>query len=188
MAIASHAYDTYPLYEIQAQSNVSRNLITHLLVFENYPVEQEMEEVNAGHRNSGTLTVTDASLDEYTGYDFNLIIVPGETLTFRFQYNELAYAEEDVQRLGGHLLQVLFQVAQCPTFPVQALTCITEDEQTQILDEFNQTDKAYPSNLTLHQWFEEQVAQTPDQVAAIAGIGNSRTGNLMDRPIGWQGR
>ncbi|MFK4303786.1 amino acid adenylation domain-containing protein/non-ribosomal peptide synthase protein (TIGR01720 family) [Paenibacillus sp. RC254] len=169
MAIASHAYDTYPLYEIQAQSGVSRSVITHLLVFENYPVEQEMEEVNAGHHNSGTLTVTDASLDEYTGYDFNLIIVPGETLTFRFQYNELAYAEEDVQRLGGHLLQLLFQVAQCPTFLVQALTCITEDEQTQILDEFNHTDRAYPSNLTLHQWFEEQVVQTPDQVAAIAG-------------------
>ncbi|WP_142332382.1 condensation domain-containing protein, partial [Bacillus cereus] len=42
-AIASHAYDTYPLYEIQTQTEQKQNLINHIMVFENYPLEQQME-------------------------------------------------------------------------------------------------------------------------------------------------
>ncbi len=37
-ALASQSYDTYPLYEIQAQTEQKQNLIDHIMIFENYPI------------------------------------------------------------------------------------------------------------------------------------------------------
>lgn len=42
-ALASQSYDTYPLYEIQAKTEQKQNLIDHILIFENYPIEQQVE-------------------------------------------------------------------------------------------------------------------------------------------------
>ncbi|MCI4139867.1 condensation domain-containing protein, partial [Bacillus vallismortis] len=36
-AVASQKYETYPLYDIQALTTQKQNLITHLMIFENYP-------------------------------------------------------------------------------------------------------------------------------------------------------
>ncbi|RFT60681.1 hypothetical protein D0U04_31075, partial [Bacillus clarus] len=67
-AVASHAYDTHPLYEIQAQTEQKQDLITHIMVFENYPVEQQMEH---GESHSETeLTITNVTMTEQTNYDF----------------------------------------------------------------------------------------------------------------------
>ncbi|WP_146738292.1 condensation domain-containing protein, partial [Bacillus tropicus] len=43
-ALASQSYDTYPLYEIQAQTEQKQNLIDHIMIFENYPIGQQVEE------------------------------------------------------------------------------------------------------------------------------------------------
>ncbi|KAF6612957.1 condensation domain-containing protein, partial [Paenibacillus sp. EKM101P] len=47
-SIASHVYDTYPLYEIQGLSELKQDLINHILIFENYPVEEQIEQLGSG--------------------------------------------------------------------------------------------------------------------------------------------
>ncbi|KAF6649088.1 condensation domain-containing protein, partial [Paenibacillus sp. EKM301P] len=44
-ALASGVYDSFPLYEIQALTEQKQNLINHIMVFENYPVEEQVEQL-----------------------------------------------------------------------------------------------------------------------------------------------
>lgn len=44
--LAAEAYSYHPLYEIQSRSAVKQGLIDHILVFENYPVQQEIQMLN----------------------------------------------------------------------------------------------------------------------------------------------
>ncbi|MDG0057042.1 condensation domain-containing protein, partial [Paenibacillus sp. P2(2022)] len=47
-ALASQDYETYPLYEIQALTEQKQELINHIIVFENYPVEEQVEQLGEG--------------------------------------------------------------------------------------------------------------------------------------------
>nr|WP_235329989.1 condensation domain-containing protein [Paenibacillus polymyxa] len=55
-SIASHVYDTYPLYEIQGLSELKQDLIHHILIFENYPVEEQIEQLGSSEASSFTIT------------------------------------------------------------------------------------------------------------------------------------
>ena len=46
-----------------------------------------------------------------------------------------------------------------------ALSLLTEEKPHCLLEEWNNTQADYPTNLCIHQWFESQVEQTPDNVA-----------------------
>ena len=46
-AVASQQFETHPLYDIQARTTQKQDLITHLMIFENYPVDQYMESIYA---------------------------------------------------------------------------------------------------------------------------------------------
>lgn len=52
-----------------------QNLINHIIAFENYPVDEQMEQ--AGDQQHGDLTITDVQMEEQTNYNFNVTVVPG---------------------------------------------------------------------------------------------------------------
>ncbi|MDJ1631285.1 hypothetical protein QNN00_16790 [Bacillus velezensis] len=62
-ALASQSYDTYPLYEIQAQTEQKQNLIDHIMIFENYPIGQQAEET--GHHGT-ELNITNFHMQEHS--------------------------------------------------------------------------------------------------------------------------
>ncbi|KAF6552851.1 hypothetical protein G9G63_27025, partial [Paenibacillus sp. EKM202P] len=79
------AYETYPLYDIQALTEQKQDLVNHIMVFENYPVEQRMEQM--GSRGANGFTIANASMSEQTNYDFNITVVPGDEIHFHLEYN-----------------------------------------------------------------------------------------------------
>ncbi|MGN4561912.1 amino acid adenylation domain-containing protein [Bacillus cereus group sp. MYBK5-2] len=164
-AVISHAYDTYPLYEIQAQTEQKQDLITHIMVFENYPVEQQME--HRENHNETELTITNVTMTEQTNYDFNVMVIPGEDIKVHFQYNAHMYNDESIERMRNHLIQIMQQVVNDPQIGINELELITVEEKIQILDVFNDTAAEYPCEKTIHQLFEEQVERTPDHIAAV---------------------
>ncbi|PFO64635.1 non-ribosomal peptide synthetase, partial [Bacillus cereus] len=164
-AVISHAYDTYPLYEIQAQTEQKQDLITHIMVFENYPVEQQME--HRENHNETELTITNVTMTEQTNYDFNVMVIPGEDIKVHFQYNAHMYDDESIERMRNHLIQIMQQVVNDPQIGINELELITVEEKIQILDVFNDTAAEYPCEKTIHQLFEEQVERTPDHIAAV---------------------
>ncbi|WP_141695411.1 condensation domain-containing protein, partial [Paenibacillus polymyxa] len=162
-SIASHTYDTYPLYEIQGLSELKQDLINHILIFENYPVEEQIEQLGSGDESS--FTITGAESVEQTNYDFNLVVLPGNTIHMSFGYNALAFERESVEQIRGHLVQLLEQVTANPDIRVHELDMLNEQEREQILSAWGDTATEYPSEQTIHGLFETQTAQTPEQTA-----------------------
>ncbi|UHA73547.1 non-ribosomal peptide synthase/polyketide synthase [Paenibacillus sp. 481] len=166
-ALESGKYDYYPLYEIQARSAQKQDLLNHIMVFENYPMEAQIEQAGAGagDGDGSELMIADVIVAEQTNYDFNLIIIPGEELIIRFDYNGQQYERASLERLAAHVVNVLEQIVSNPRIAVGELELATAVEQEQMVHAFNDTVVPYPREKTIHQLFEEQVARTPDAVA-----------------------
>lgn len=164
-AVASHHYETYPLYEIQTVTQQKQNLIDHILVFENYPVQGITEQF--GDQKKTALQITNVEADEQTNYDFNLIIKPGEEMKWMFYYNANVYDRAGVERIRGHLIQIMEQVINNPHIRIDELEVITTQEKSQILEIFNDSLADYPLDKTIHGLFEDQALRRPEQVAVV---------------------
>ncbi|MGG1640083.1 amino acid adenylation domain-containing protein [Paenibacillus sp. NRS-1782] len=166
-ALASHAYDTYPLFEIQALTDQKQDLINHIMVFENYPVEEQVEEL--GSDGQDAFPISNVVAAEQTNYDLNLVVMPGECIKIRFMYNALSFDQTDIERLHGHFVNLLEQILRNPSVCVEELELVTAAEKQQITGEFNDTASAYPRNQTIQKLFEEQAERTPDHIAVALG-------------------
>ncbi len=166
-ALASRAYETFPLYEIQAQVEQKVKLINHIMIFENYPVDEQIEQL--GEREEADFKITGAEAVEQTNYDFNIVVLPGETIRVHFGYNAQVYDYERVKQIRGHLLQLLEQIKINPAGRICELDILTAQEREQMLGAWCDTKAAYPREQTIHGLFEEQVKQTPDQTAVMFG-------------------
>ncbi|QNR66951.1 amino acid adenylation domain-containing protein [Paenibacillus peoriae] len=164
-ALESGRYDYYPLYEIQARSVQKQNLINHIIAFENYPVDEQMEQ--AGDQQHGDLTIADVQMEEQTNYNFNVTVVPGVEIEIRFDFNAEVFDKDSIERLKGHLVHLLEQVTDNPEITVGELELVTEAEKADLLGRFNDTTTEFPRGKTLVQLFEEQAELYPDNVAAV---------------------
>ncbi|MEK4076657.1 amino acid adenylation domain-containing protein [Paenibacillus sp. FSL M7-0656] len=162
-ALDSGRYDYYPLYEIQARSVQKQNLINHIIAFENYPVDEQMEQ--AGDQQHGGLTIADVQMEEQTNYNFNVTVMPGTEIEIRFDFNAEVFDKDSIERLKGHLVHLLEQVTDNPEITVGELELVTEAEKADLLGRFNDTTTEFPRGQTLIQLFEEQAEYIPDAAA-----------------------
>ncbi|WP_243391509.1 non-ribosomal peptide synthetase [Paenibacillus sp. GM1FR] len=162
-ALDSGRYDYYPLYEIQARSVQKQNLINHIIAFENYPVDEQMEQ--AGDQQHGGLTIADVQMEEQTNYNFNVTVMPGAEIEIRFDFNAEVFDKDSIERLKGHLVHLLEQVTDNPEITVGELELVTEAEKADLLGRFNDTTTEFPRGQTLIQLFEEQAEYIPDASA-----------------------
>ncbi|WP_339373119.1 condensation domain-containing protein, partial [Paenibacillus elgii] len=162
-ALTSGAYDTFPLYEIQALSEQKQDLINHILVFENYPAEQRIEHLVGGGKEA--LSISNIQAPEQTNYDFDVTVIPNERILFRFSYNALTFDETGVRQLFGHFARMMEQVAANPSICLDELELLTDSEKEQIMERFNPAIPEQPPEKTFHRLFEEQAARTPEAAA-----------------------
>jgi amino acid adenylation domain-containing protein/non-ribosomal peptide synthase protein (TIGR01720 family) len=157
---AARQYDYTPLVHIQGWSEIERGseLFNTLLAFENYPVDQSVEE--QGRR----LKVGDIRQSERTNYGLNVVAIPGAALHVRFFYDRARFSPAVVTRLGEHLQTLLEAIAADPSRPVASYEILPDAERQQLLYALNATDAAYPVN-SVHAQFEAQAARTPDAIA-----------------------
>ncbi|RIE04952.1 hypothetical protein D3H35_03175 [Cohnella faecalis] len=163
-SLSSAQYDYYPLYEIQASSPLEQGLVNHVMVFENYPIEEAIEQSSG---QSIGFAISNVEAFEQTNYDFSILILPGKKMTIQFSYNAARIDRGMVARIRGHLQEVIGQVVETPHVHIDQLEIVTEEEKRQLLHEFNDTKASYPADQTIHGLFEEQVKKTPDHTAVV---------------------
>jgi amino acid adenylation domain-containing protein len=163
--LQSQKYEYIPLADIQANSYLKRNLLDHIFVYENYPVDKAIKHINQKHDLG--FSVSSVDLFEQTNYDFNVLVVEGEEFTVKIQYNPVIYNTPVIKGIATHLQRILEQVALVPRTRLRRIQIITEEEKNRILFDFNQTDIDYPHEKPLYQLFAEQVERTPDRVALV---------------------
>ncbi|HLP58795.1 MAG TPA: amino acid adenylation domain-containing protein, partial [Candidatus Deferrimicrobium sp.] len=167
-ALAGEPYHYHPLAEIQSRAVLRQNLIDHILVYENYPIVEQIEGYAEGKNKSKTsLKLANVEVFEQTNYDFNVIVSGSEQLKISFKYNGNVYDEDFVERVAGCFALTFDQVIENRELEVRELTLLSEEEKNRILYEFNDTGTEYPKDQAIHQLFAGQVERTPDRVALV---------------------
>ena len=87
-------------------------------------------------------------------------------------YGDLEYAtdlfeEATVAKFVEHYVQLIDSVLAEPSKPIGNLSILTEPEKALILGEFNNTDRDFPTDSSMHGLFETQVEKTPDAIALV---------------------
>ncbi|WCM63688.1 amino acid adenylation domain-containing protein [Paenibacillus polymyxa] len=160
-SLQSQKFDHSPLVEIQEQSTLKQRLFNHIVVFENFPL-QEKEELTGSDLG---FMITDALISEQTNYDFNLNIETGTRLSVNLAYNQNVYSKETAARVEGHLRNVLAQATK-PNTPISEFQLLTQQEYKQLTEVFVGRTSFRQEN-TFHYLFEIQASLTPHRVAVV---------------------
>ncbi|MBP2633741.1 MAG: bacillaene synthesis, partial [Firmicutes bacterium] len=164
-AFESAKYDYLPLAKIQAGTELKRDLINHVLIYENIPFEIKNNETEKGAQ----FDIKAFEISEQTNYNFNVYVmsIAGIEMTIKFTYNNNIYDEYQVKKIEGHFKKILQQIADKPEEKISSIEILSDREKEQILDEFNNTREYYPKDKKVYQLFEDQVKKTPDNVAVV---------------------
>jgi amino acid adenylation domain-containing protein/non-ribosomal peptide synthase protein (TIGR01720 family) len=164
-ALEAEPHHYLPLAEIQAQSEFGRDLINHLLIFENYPVPT----VSAGDSFTPSLVMRPAHLHDETHYDLTLVATPGDRLHFKLSYNANAFPADQIERIAGHVETVARAVAQRPNCPITEIAILPATEREKVTAEFNRTAISSDSYKTTGVRIDENALQTPEAIAIHYG-------------------
>ncbi|MDY6949877.1 MAG: amino acid adenylation domain-containing protein [Thermodesulfobacteriota bacterium] len=130
---APHHY--YSLAHIQAMSPLKQDLIDHIMVFENYPLSQEIHRIADAFDVGFSVGTIEES--EQTHYAFSIEIYPGKKMRIELNYNALVISQEQVQKIKGHLLRVISSVIKTPDMTVDEIKAtLMSREEKQELDDF----------------------------------------------------
>ncbi|SFX81224.1 amino acid adenylation domain-containing protein [Thermoactinomyces sp. DSM 45891] len=153
-------YEYNSLVDIQGWSEVPRSsaLFHTLYIFENYPVQGALD---------ADLRLLDVQSAEQTNYPLTLIAMPGKQITLKLMYDRHHFDDQTIQRIQGHLSETLIQMTKSADGMMSDVTHLTMEEQTQLLDQWNDTKIAYSSEHMIHTLFEQQVERTPEAIAVL---------------------
>ncbi|HYP02720.1 MAG TPA: amino acid adenylation domain-containing protein, partial [Pyrinomonadaceae bacterium] len=102
---------------------------------------------------------------------FDLTLSMEETsagLKASFGYNTDLFEPSTVERMAGHFRTLLEGIAAHPARRLSELPLLTDKESRQLLEEWNDTGAAYPSDeVCFHELFERQAERTPDALALV---------------------
>jgi amino acid adenylation domain-containing protein len=157
-------YEYAPLVQIQRWSAVLRGtaLFESVVVYENYPVDDSLI------AQSGSLVFRSARAIERGNDPLIATFSLGSTLRIRLIYNRGRIDTATAERLLGHLRTLLEQIADNPQRPTGELSILGADERRQIVETWNASERAFPTDQTFAQLFEAQVARAPNATAVCA--------------------
>ena len=90
-------------------------------------------------------------------------------LSCTFEYSTDLFDGSTIRRMLGHFQNLLESAVADPDRRLSALSPMSDGERRQVLVEWNETEREYPREATVHGLFEEQVERTPEAVAVVFG-------------------
>ncbi|MGD2092987.1 MAG: amino acid adenylation domain-containing protein, partial [Candidatus Aminicenantes bacterium] len=156
-------YEQTSLVKIKEYSEIDKKeeLFDSIVIIENYPLDSVFIPENS------TWSVDRYRIVEMTHYDLTVGIEWFDEIKTVFTYNREAYDEDTIARLANHFIWITERILENPGRLTAHIEIISEVEKGKILYEFNNTEVDYPQNKTIHQLFEVQVDQTPDNIAVV---------------------
>nr|WP_255032036.1 non-ribosomal peptide synthetase [Pseudomonas aeruginosa] len=156
-------YEHTPLYEVQRWAGQGgEGLFDSLLVFENYPVSEALEQGAPSGLRFG-----EVENREQTNYPLTLSVGLGETLQVQYSYDRRYLDSETVERLASHWRNLLEAMCRAPEIRLGELRMLDEDERQRYLALGCDMDAEYPRGLCLHTLFEAQAGRFADAPAVL---------------------
>ncbi|MFD4948619.1 amino acid adenylation domain-containing protein, partial [Streptomyces sp. NPDC058409] len=141
----------------------ANELFDTVVVFENYPVEDEALEQEAS-----TLSLTHTEARDATHYPLSLMAMPGTRLHLRLDYRPDAFERGTVETIRDRFISVLEAFVADAGQSVGRIPLLDADERERVLTVWNDTTHEVPGT-TLPELFEQQAARTADAFAVAAG-------------------
>ncbi|MDN5213758.1 amino acid adenylation domain-containing protein [Fulvivirgaceae bacterium BMA12] len=95
-------------------------------------------------------------------------------LTATFEYAKDLFERTTIERIQRHLKVLIEGIAENPETAIEDLRLLTQPEQHQLLDEWNETGVPFEDGLLIHQLFERQAIDNPN-APAVAFQGKQLT-------------
>lgn len=149
-----------PLNTIQQWAGINGEFFDSILIFENYPLGEVVEQ-------EWTLEIDNVKSEEQTNYLLSVVVSMERELLVKFNYNASLLSAEAVHIIQGHFEQVLRQIVVAEVADLKQISLVHPIEEKRIFEEFNNTSKAYPTDKTLMELFEDRVLSHPDKTALI---------------------
>ncbi|WP_187355112.1 non-ribosomal peptide synthetase [Paenibacillus tengchongensis] len=160
--IESSSYHYCQLADIQASTELKRDLFNHIFIFDNIPLQNQIGATNALHDQG--ISLRNVHELEQTEYDLCVRVIPGSSFSIKFSYNARNYTSQQMQQIGEHLQYMSSQIVDAEDKLIKDIEICTEKEQSSFHNYFNRTEAIYHFKDT-YQLFEEQVNQSPHHVA-----------------------
>lgn len=168
-AIDSEPNHYFPLADIQADTAVKQNLISHIFVFENHPVSNLLNET-ASHNDTpaANWTVTAADGFAQTNYDFNVNVSPaGAEMLFRFDWNKNLFDRAVLVQLAGHYQYLVDQILGDEQVVVDKLALLDNAGEQHLLRLATGSVTPYTTHTTIAQLVAEQALRHPNKTALV---------------------
>ena len=162
-AIESNKYNYMNLSEVQSLTKLKRDLIDHVMVFENY----SMNESNQAHKMDTGFVFKSLEGKEQTNYGFSIVAAPGKELMIKLTYDKNLYHEKVVNNIEKHMRHVMKQIVEDQEILISQIKLYSEEEKNLLVNQCNQKRVSYPGNKAIHHLFEEQVERTPYHTAVV---------------------
>jgi amino acid adenylation domain-containing protein len=167
VALGAYAHQDLPfeklVEELQPERDLSRSpLFQVMFILQNAP----QGELAAQGLRFGSIEVQGGTAK------FDLTLAAGESegrLRCEVEYRTGLFDASTIKRMLGHFETLLEGVAARPEQRVSELPLLTGVEREQVLAEWNDTRRAYPEGLCIHELFEAQAARTPGATAVVDG-------------------
>ncbi|ARU60222.1 hypothetical protein CBW65_03475 [Tumebacillus avium] len=103
-------------------------------------------------------------------FDLTLLISEEDgALSAVFEYNTDLFDRTTIERMAAHFGNLLNALAVDSTAPLSQLPLLSAAEKEELLYGWNDTAVPFPDTVCLHELFEAQAQQTPDNIAVIFG-------------------
>jgi fengycin family lipopeptide synthetase D len=163
--LESKTHEQCPLADIQTNSYLKNDLINHIMVFENYPLDKEAN--STGALKGQAFTIDNVKSYEETNYSLDVTVVPGDELNINFNYDARVFDDAFVSNMAGHMSNIAVFFAESWDKALREIQILSKEEREHILYDFNKTEGDYPFNKTISQVFEEQSDKTPESIAVV---------------------
>jgi amino acid adenylation domain-containing protein len=112
-----------------------------------------------------------SSLFNVAKFDISTLIDDSQiALRGSFNYAVSLYKAETIVGFAEVYYNILKQFAQLANQTrIAELNYLSQKQYSQIIEEWNQTDRDCPKDKTIHRLFEEQVGKTPNNIALVYG-------------------
>jgi amino acid adenylation domain-containing protein len=159
--LALREFEHTALFDIQRWAGQGGEaLFDNILVFENYPIAQALEQGAPQGLRFGPVASR-----EQTNYPLTLLVSLDAQLSLHFSYQRGSFASATVTRLAAHLQHLLSQMIDAGERCLGELVLLDESEQQQVLLDWNRADEGFADDLCVHQLIDRQVAAQPDALA-----------------------
>ncbi|MBC3499766.1 hypothetical protein HU753_27655, partial [Pseudomonas sp. SWRI67] len=135
-------------------------LFDSILVFENYPVSEALQQGAPGRLRFGNVAV-----QEQTNYPLTLVVELGSSLAMHYNHDRTRWSDETIGRLAANFADLLQALVADADAAVGELPMLSLQEQQLMVEGWNDTAATYPNERSIHSLIEAQVFATPDAPA-----------------------